>query len=83
MEDGTLFADGFDNAIIGICTESEVPRVVYDKDLMIDELMNDGLAWDEAYEYLEFNTWNVYVGKGTPIYIQRMTKSDIYDSLQE
>ena len=64
-----LSEDYFDQAIVGVSNED---RVVYDMDKMI-ELSCKANDWeiDEAIEYLEFNTWGAYVGKLTPIYIQR------------
>jgi len=68
-----LKADGFDEAIIGIDMASE--RVVYDKNKMIEILIIDGMSYEDAIEYLEFNTWNTYVGPHTPIYM------DSYDRI--
>jgi hypothetical protein len=63
-----LFADGFDDCIIGV-EDGIAPRVVYDKQMMIEELMSQGMEEIEAIEYLEFNTWGAYVGEQTPLYI--------------
>jgi len=68
-EDTLLFADGFDDAIIGLDTNSL--RVVYSKQKMIECLMKD-MELDDAIEYLEFNTWGAYVGEQTPIYIDEI-----------
>ena len=64
-----LKADGFDNAIIGV--EPNSMRLVYDREKMISILIEDEeLTELDAIEYLEFNTWNAYVGEKTPIYIE-------------
>tara|TARA_Y100000289_G_scaffold20737_1_gene19999 strand:- start:33 stop:305 length:273 start_codon:yes stop_codon:yes gene_type:complete len=69
MNDDTLFADGFDDAIIGLSSEWEnVPRVVYSKHKMVLIIMKEGLSYEEAVEHLEYNVWGRYVGEGTPIY---------------
>ena len=69
MKAQTLFADGFDNAILGLAHEwVDVPRVVYSKSKMIDCLTKEGMSFEDAVEYLEFNVWGAYIGKGTPIY---------------
>jgi len=68
-EDTLLFADGFDDAIIGLDTNSL--RVVYSKQKMIECLMKD-MELDDAIEYLEFNTWGAYVCEQTPIYIDEI-----------
>lgn len=70
-----LFADGFDEAIIGYSMirweeGSGDYRVVYDSEKMIECLVSrDGMAYEEAVEYLEFNTWGAYMGVNTPIYM--------------
>ena len=69
QKDPTLYADGFDKAIIGFAEEwIEVPRVIYSKAKMQDILIEEGMSVEEALEYLEFNVWGAYVGEGTPIY---------------
>ena len=64
----TLFADGFDEAIIGLDTSGDVFRVIYDRNKMIDILTQDGMSLEEAMEHLDYNVFNAYVGEGTPIY---------------
>ena len=62
-----LLADGFDDAIIGVCSRSM--RVIYDYDLMIEVLEDEGMTEMEAIEHLEFNVLNAWVGDQTPIYM--------------
>jgi len=65
-DDDLLFADEFDDAIIGVSDG----RVCYDKEMMVHILCTkDDMDRDEAYEYLEFNTWGAYIGEKTPLYI--------------
>ena len=65
-----MFADGFDSAIIGVCGGFDSGRVAYSVPKMLEALCaSDGMSYDEAMEYLEFNTIGVYVGENTPIYI--------------
>lgn len=76
----TLFADGFDDAVIGIDMNSDVPRVVYGVEKMIFILMHrDGMSEEEALEYLEYNVFSSYLGAGTPIYINQMSSDEIKD----
>jgi hypothetical protein len=66
----TMLANGFEAAIIGLDTSNEVFRVVYDKDKMIDILIeSDDMSYEDAIEYLEYNVFNTYMGEGTPIYV--------------
>ena len=61
-----LKADGFDAAIIGVDTLAE--RIIYDKRKMVQILLEE-MSEDDAIEFLEYNTWNAYVGEHTPIYM--------------
>jgi hypothetical protein len=68
-EEDFLTADGFDGAIVGV--EPNSMRLVYDRDKMIGILMTDEEMEEiDAIEYLEYNTWNAYVGEKTPIFIE-------------
>lgn len=69
-----LQADGFDDAIIGL--EPLSGKVIYDIDLMVSVLVDEGLSSEEAIEYLDYNVLNAYVGENTPIYIQTIENSD-------
>ena len=65
-DDEILFADGLDDAIIGY--DSINQRVVYSISDCI-EVMSKDMSVDDAIEYLEYNTFNAYVGEKTPIWV--------------
>jgi hypothetical protein len=69
-DDTLLFADGFDDAILGLDTLSL--RVVYSKQQMIEILVSEDMTPEDAIEFLEYNTWNTYVGEQTPIYVDEI-----------
>lgn len=72
VHDEVLKADGFDEAIIG--TDWRTGRIVYSAKKCIKILMKrDRMAFDEAIEFLEFNTFSAYVGEGTPIFVDDIT----------
>jgi hypothetical protein len=63
-----LIADGFDDAVIGICSASY--RIIYSVNLCINILMDrDGMDEEEAIEYFQFNVVGAYMGEKTPIYM--------------
>jgi hypothetical protein len=62
-----LKADGFDDAVIGV--EPNSMRLVYDRDRMVEILVEEGMTYEDSIEYLEFNTFCAYVGEKTPLYI--------------
>jgi len=72
--DDVLFADGFDDAIIGFNEDDWV--VVYSRQKCVDILASEfseevGVSNPEevAREYLEYNTFSAYVGERTPLFI--------------
>jgi len=74
--DELLFADGFDDAIVGISSGMDEPRVVYSIGKMIDILIKEhSMEYHEANEFLEFNTIFAWVGEKTPIYLN--TKEEL------
>jgi hypothetical protein len=68
-----LLMDGFDDCIIGICESfGSVPVIAYDYDKVIATLQSDGMTYEEAVEYHEFNQAGAYVGEQTPVFIRRV-----------
>ena len=63
-----LKADGFDEAIIGVCEDFNAPiRLVYSVKKCIEILMKD-MNYEEAMEYFDFNVKGAYMGEKTPIW---------------
>jgi hypothetical protein len=64
-EQEIIFANGFDDAIIG---------VVYDKNIIVYsftkamEILKEKMTEEEAVDFLHFNTMSV-VGEGMPIWV--------------
>ncbi len=67
-DDELLFADGFDDAILGTVERcGQPPVVIYDRAKCLTILMTrDGLTADEAEEFFAFNTEGSWVGERTP-----------------
>jgi hypothetical protein len=62
-----LSADGFEDAIIGVCDG----RLAYSTLRCIQTLMHrDGMGYEEAIEYFDFNVSSAYVGEKTPIWVE-------------
>lgn len=63
-----MVADGFDDAIIGV--DDNNLRIVYSINTCIDILVKrDGMKYDEALEYFNFNVSSAYLGENTPIWV--------------
>ena len=70
-EEDFLFADGFDDAILGIGRRGTQPEVVaYDYEKCVLILMDREMTEEEAREYMEFNVVGAFVGDRTPIFIE-------------
>lgn len=66
------FADGFDYALLGVTDGPQDPRIVYDYMMCVDVLKTrDGMSYEEAVEFMEYNVTSVNVGKGTPLFLMR------------
>jgi hypothetical protein len=64
-EDEFLIADGFNDAIIGV--DSDSIRLIYSVTKCIEILSKD-MDEEEAVEYFDFNVRGSYVGERTPIW---------------
>ena len=66
-----LRADGFEDAIIGISERfGRDPIVAYDREKCIQVLIDrDGMTYQEAEEYFNFNVIGGWAGDGTPEFI--------------
>jgi hypothetical protein len=74
FDDEILLADGFDDCLIGIAYtwDSNGTRefvAIYSIDKIIKSMMNDGMSYEDAYEYFDFNIEGGYVGRRTPIFM--------------
>ena len=66
-----LFADGFDEAIIGHDAASSCCVYDYDKCLKV-LVKRNGMSFTEAHEFMEFNVVSAHVGDFTPIFIHTL-----------
>jgi len=75
--DEVLLADGFEDAFLGICEIFGRPPVAaYDRDKCMEVLVErDGMEYDEAVEYFDFNVSGAWVGDLTPVYLTLWDKS--------
>lgn len=73
-----LKADGFDDCVIGLSrVAGQEDKIVYDYNKCIEKLMKDGMDYDEALEYMEYNVVSAYVGEGTPAFFVPRSLEDI------
>lgn len=71
-----LFADGFDEALIGTVERAcQPPVALYDREKCVEILVRQGMTYEEAVEFFEFNTLGAWVGENTPAFAT-ITKRD-------
>ena len=64
-----LFADGLDDAIIGVVERFAMsPVVLYDRDKCVEILMGQDMTYEEAEEFFDYNVIGSWVGDGTPCF---------------
>lgn len=73
-DEKVLFADGFDDAFMGVANINGVDVAVYDEKKCIDVLRKQGMSGLEAREYFDFNVAGSHVGERTPIYVTKYKK---------
>ena len=64
-----LVMDGHDDAILGVGQRFTDHFVVYDLKKVLAKLMADGMSYDEAVEFHEYNQLGAWVGPGTPVFL--------------
>ena len=71
-----LFADGFDDALIGYMERAGMPSVAcYDKNKCIEILANS-MSYEDAIEYFYFNVIGAYVGENTPCFLTMTSEEE-------
>tara|TARA_R110002020_G_scaffold144841_1_gene318034 strand:- start:2210 stop:2437 length:228 start_codon:yes stop_codon:yes gene_type:complete len=70
MEDEILFADGFEEALVGIGSRCGQPDIaVYDSEKCVSILESQGMTYAEAWEFFDFNVVGAWVGERTPLFV--------------
>lgn len=73
-----LFMDGFDDCIAGVVHRCGQPTIIcYDKEKVLEQLMDDGMTDEEAIEYFEYNQIGAWVGEQTPCFISPFDKEEL------
>jgi hypothetical protein len=69
--ENVLLADGFDDAFVGIGRQFGKPFAIYERSKCIDILKKD-MSEEESEEYFQFNVEGAWVGKNTPIFLEKI-----------
>lgn len=75
--DGVMFAEGFDDCLLGVVERFGMPTVAaYDFERVIHKLMTrDKMARDVAEEFFHTNIVGVFVGDNTPAFVTVLRKT--------
>lgn len=61
----------YDVAIVGVVNRIGTTAICYDESKVIEILMNeDGMEYEEAREYYDFNILGAWVGETTPFFLE-------------
>lgn len=78
IDEEILFADGFEDALLGTSTQfNRGPVALYDWDKCVEILMKrDGMTYEEAVEWMDFNVTGAWFGEQTPAFAHLMKEGD-------
>jgi len=78
-------ADGLEDAIIGVGSRMNMPEVlIYSYDKSVDIFMErDGMTYEEAIEWMEYNVVGAWVGEATPIFVHEIPSDQKIDEFLE
>lgn len=68
VDDGAVFWNDCDSAILGVCDG----RVVYGRERLVGVFRAQGMTHEEADEWVSFNLEGAYVGPLTPLIIREV-----------
>lgn len=70
-DESFLTVDGFEDCLIGVAERfGGLLVLAYDKDKILKKMVDrDGMTWEEATEYFDYNIVGAWVGEKTPIFI--------------
>jgi hypothetical protein len=72
FDEEVLFLEGFDDAIIGQCSRINLgPVAAYNVEKILQIMIErDGMTYEDAYEYYEYNIRGAWMGENSPVFIE-------------
>ena len=71
FEQPILLPDGYEDALVGYVQKLGDVHAMYDQKKCIDILVErDGMTWEEAEEFFQFNTLGAYVEGNLPVFCE-------------
>ena len=76
-DDQFLTMDGYDDCVMGVVEQFGRPPIIcYDRSLVIEKLMKDGMSDEEAEEFFEYNQIGAYMGESTPCFFTTLSAEE-------
>jgi hypothetical protein len=73
VDDEILCMDGYDDCILGYLQRYGMePIAIYDRQKVIEKIMEDGGTYEEALEHYEFNQLGGWHGDRTPGFLVKV-----------
>lgn len=73
-----MFADGYDAAIVGVVSMFGAElKVCYNQNKVISILMKNGMTYEEAWEWFDFNIIGAFEGDKTPVFIELLNELNV------
>ena len=70
LDPNTLYANGFEDALIGLGWQHTKLIAIYDYEKCVEILiLREEMTHEEAIEWMEYNVVGAYVGEYTPIFM--------------
>lgn len=61
--------DGYADCCLGVCLRFRQPPIfIFDRQKVLERHMKDGMTYEEAVEFFEFNQIGAWVGDHTPAF---------------
>lgn len=64
-----LIANGFEEAFIGVAVQGNNNIPIFSKAKCLDILISQGMSYEEAVEFFDFNVQSAWLGPNTPAYM--------------
>ena len=70
LDEETIILDGLDDCVVGVSEEfGKGQRLPYDRDKILKKLQFDGMTYEEAFEFYDYNILGLYAGELNPIFL--------------
>lgn len=69
--------NGLDDCIVGLAEQyTKSPLIVYDRNLIVQHFIKEGMTEEESEEYVCFNIDCLWAGEGTPLIMNSILKKN-------